>query len=55
MCNTTIELMCHVQVYGIMEKTDLLKKYRLADYLTMLLTERLHNAKSDWKLFMNGE
>jgi len=56
MCNTTIELMCHLQAYGIMEKTYLCKKkYGLAGYLTTLLNERLYNAKSDCKLFMNGE
>jgi hypothetical protein len=49
--------MCHLQAYGIMEKTDLCKKYtnRLAGYLKTILIERLHNAKSDWKLFINGE
>jgi hypothetical protein len=26
----------------------------LTGYLMMLLSERLHNAKSDWKLFMNA-
>jgi len=48
--------MCHLQAYGIMEKTYLCKKkYGLAGYLTTLLNERLYNAKSDCKLFMNGE